>query len=365
MALGKHWDEDAQEWISYDLMAETKKLSTMTDEEFIAIVKDRGSAHEAFSISPASTFRTTASEHPSAEATTAGPKKNLLDRDLYDALGVEPEASAAEIKKAYYVKARLNHPDRNPGDHSAKASFQRIGQAYQVLADEKSRADYDSRGRAALDGSPTLDAGMLYSLVFGSDAFEAIVGELHLASRIKMLMDPTAKPPQLARFRQRKRELVCALALLNKIDVFVDGDDELFLERARKETAELAESPFGGTLLGVVGAVYVQRSRAALSSLSYWSVSASKMGDATLSALAVTWHAVLGIAAAVDMSSLHSAAEARQKAEDDKNQVSDEQRRERAKTAGPLSVSALYGPNPTAEHKETVRKKTMLLTAHM
>ena len=49
---------------------------------------------------------------------------------LYDVLGVARDASAAEIKQAYRKRALLSHPDKNPGDATATATFQRIQDAY-------------------------------------------------------------------------------------------------------------------------------------------------------------------------------------------------------------------------------------------
>ena len=65
-------------------------------------------------------------------------------------LGVERSASSAEIKKAYRRLAAQNHPDRNPGDHTAEERFKEAAEAYAVLSDADKRARYDRFGHAGL-----------------------------------------------------------------------------------------------------------------------------------------------------------------------------------------------------------------------
>ena len=71
------------------------------------------------------------------------------DTEYYDALGLSPDASAAEIKKAYRKAALQEHPDKG-GDPE---KFKKINEAYAVLSDEQKRAAYDRMGKSAVDGS--------------------------------------------------------------------------------------------------------------------------------------------------------------------------------------------------------------------
>jgi DnaJ-class molecular chaperone len=71
---------------------------------------------------------------------------------LYDMLGVQKNASADDIRKAYRKLARRHHPDVNPGNAKAEESFKKVSSAYEVLSDEKRRAAYDEFGDESLQG---------------------------------------------------------------------------------------------------------------------------------------------------------------------------------------------------------------------
>ncbi len=73
----------------------------------------------------------------------------MIKKDLYEVLGVSPEATQEEIKKAYRRLARKYHPDLNPGDKEAERRFKEINEAYEVLSDPKKRAEYDQLRQAA------------------------------------------------------------------------------------------------------------------------------------------------------------------------------------------------------------------------
>jgi len=66
--------------------------------------------------------------------------------DYYKTLGVDKNASEDDIKKAYRKLARKHHPDLNPNDKEAKAKFQQINEANEVLSNSENRKKYDQYG---------------------------------------------------------------------------------------------------------------------------------------------------------------------------------------------------------------------------
>ena len=74
-------------------------------------------------------------------------------RDYYEVLGVERNADADTIKKAYRKAAIKYHPDKNPGDKEAEEKFKEAAEAYDVLSNEEKRARYDRLGHAGMGGA--------------------------------------------------------------------------------------------------------------------------------------------------------------------------------------------------------------------
>ena len=69
-----------------------------------------------------------------------------MAEDYYKALGLEKNADAEAIKKAYRKLALKYHPDRNPGNKEAEEKFKKISEAYAVLSDPEKRKQYDNFG---------------------------------------------------------------------------------------------------------------------------------------------------------------------------------------------------------------------------
>jgi curved DNA-binding protein len=67
--------------------------------------------------------------------------------DYYKILGVDKNATADEIKKAYRKLARKHHPDLNPNNPEASKLFQQINEANEVLSDPENRKKYDQYGK--------------------------------------------------------------------------------------------------------------------------------------------------------------------------------------------------------------------------
>ncbi len=86
-------------------------------------------------------------------------------RDYYAILNVPRDASTDEIKKAYRQLALKYHPDKNPDDRAAAATFRAVTEAYEVLCDNEKRERYNRNYQP----NPSFD------VVFGQDGAEMVL----------------------------------------------------------------------------------------------------------------------------------------------------------------------------------------------
>jgi len=105
-------------------------------------------------------------------------------KDYYQILGVEPEATEEQIRKAYRRLALQHHPDRNPGDPGAEERFKEVAEAYGVLVDPDKRGQYDQwrrgarvREEAAREGFPFSREEVFHDL-FGDPRSSQVFQEL-------------------------------------------------------------------------------------------------------------------------------------------------------------------------------------------
>ena len=77
----------------------------------------------------------------------------MAKRDYYEVLGVDKNATADDIKRAYRKLAVKYHPDKNPGNKEAEEKFKEAAEAYSVLSDSDKKMKYDQFGHAGVDGA--------------------------------------------------------------------------------------------------------------------------------------------------------------------------------------------------------------------
>ncbi len=100
----------------------------------------------------------------------------MSKRDYYEVLGIDRNASEADIKKAYRKKAMKFHPDRNKENPEAEHKFKEASEAYEVLHDQQKRQRYDQFGHRGVNGGASgfenvgfEDIFSQFGDIFGSD----------------------------------------------------------------------------------------------------------------------------------------------------------------------------------------------------
>lgn len=97
------------------------------------------------------------------------------NRDYYEVLGVDKDADARTIKRAFLKKARTVHPDVSD-DPDAEAKFKELNEAYSVLSDEQKRANYDRYGTVdGPGGSGYVDINDIFGGMGMDDLFSSFL----------------------------------------------------------------------------------------------------------------------------------------------------------------------------------------------
>lgn len=97
-------------------------------------------------------------------------------RDYYEVLGVERNADADGLKKAFRKLAMQHHPDRNPGDAESEERFKEASEAYEMLSDPERRARYDRFGHQGVEGFGGQGGG--FSTANINEIFGEIFGDI-------------------------------------------------------------------------------------------------------------------------------------------------------------------------------------------
>ena len=279
---GMVWSEDKREWQFYKLDTEATEVDELLKEQ----AKNKGAA---------------------AGPSSSGPERKVKDRQYYDLLAVSTNATQGEIKKAYYVKARKCHPDKNPNDPEAANKFQELGHAYQTLSNEQTRAAYDRDGLDDKNDQKLqmadVDPYVFFAVMFGSDAVTPYIGELWIANKAdtvlkdsKMAHDLAQQQQQAAanngdkdnmaalqqreerikqlleedQLVQRKRQIICAQNFRERIKPYMEAETSPlatasadsedinnptneFTLMVQAEAAEICQTPFGHVFCKTIG----------------------------------------------------------------------------------------------------------------
>lgn len=189
----------------------------------------------------------------------------VKETEYYDVLGVSPTATESEIKKAYYIKARQVHPDKNPNDPLAAQNFQVLGEAYQVLSDPAQRQAYDAYGKSGISTEAIIDPAAIFAMLFGSELFEEYIGQLAMASMASLDIFTEGeqfdakKLQEKMRVVQREREEKLAEILKDRLNLYVQGNKEDFVHKAEAEVLRLSTAAYGVDMLSTIGYIYARQ----------------------------------------------------------------------------------------------------------
>lgn len=157
------------------------------------------------------------------------------------------------------------HPDKNPNDPLAAQNFQVLGEAYQVLSDPTQRQAYDAHGKSGISTDAIIDPAAIFAMLFGSELFEEYIGQLAMASMASMDIFTegeqfdTKKLQDKMRVVQKEREERLVEILKGRLNQYVQGNKEDFVNHAEAEVARLSNAAYGVDMLNTIGYIYARQ----------------------------------------------------------------------------------------------------------
>lgn len=207
----------------------------------------------------------------------------VKDTAYYDVLGVAPDATPEQIRKAYLVASLKYHPDKNlTNKEEAELKFKEINEAYQVLKDDDLHKRYDAMGKEGTTPEGGFaDAKEFFKHMFGGEAFVDIIGDNVLGSFMESAIHEASNPQaaqqmtpeqraerdrqmrEEAEKQRKERELQLTEKLKKKLALYTDGNYSAadFREYIGKEANNLKNESFGKELLQTVGYVYSMKAK--------------------------------------------------------------------------------------------------------
>lgn len=181
--------------------------------------------------------------------------------------------------------AKKVHPDKCTTTASTE-EFQALSQAYQVLINPRLRAAYDSAGEAGVQQATMLDPAALFELLFepgASKAWVLLIGQLQAITLVEHAHSTLSRAglASLLAWTQRKREIDCAVHLAGILDHF-HGDPGKFSEYLRGDVLPLLDtnSRLAGSLMGVLGVIYIEQANQVLAT-NFCSASLASLQEST------------------------------------------------------------------------------------
>jgi len=189
------------------------------------------------------------------------------DTDLYDIIGVDPDATDEDIKRRYKQVGKLFSPTRQGADNpKAQARYQKIGTAYVILTNKEMRARYDKLGMDAIygEGAPEekkmkelVNPAKLYGVMYGSDKFTAYIGRLAAASEASVGIQKSSKITMVeARLLQKRRVTRLAVQLAERLKKWTKGLHDEAVQDWEKEAELLCDANHGRQLVHLIGSAY-------------------------------------------------------------------------------------------------------------